>query len=194
MAWEALTAGCANELAISPDGLNVYAVGQYGAPSAPFCTSGFDDWLAVFSRNPATGALTYLETISPVDFNFPINCGGVASDAGVGVSLDGQYLYATVPWHAAIVQMDRNSSNGMLTPFSDLCADLSDPNAIIDLISTTRVTIGPHNQRLYMGSLSPGTALVFETDAYHTFREEVANWPGLNIASLLSLFNASLAP
>jgi len=115
--------GCTNNLAVSPDGNHLYAVGQFGA-SGTFCMTGFDDWMAIFSRDSGSGELTFISTLSPDTFNLPANCGGVAAGNGVIVSPDGQSVYATVQWRAALVELQRSAGSGLLTLTSFECADL----------------------------------------------------------------------
>lgn len=183
--------GCTNSLAVSPDGDHVYAVGQFGAPSQPFCTVGFDDWMAVFSRDSGTGALTFVTTLSPDDFNLPVDCGGVAGDNGVVVSPDGQAVYATIQWSGAIVELERNAASGLVTLTSFDCADLLDPDTILDLISAHRVATDPLGLRILVSALSPGTVIVYETAPYHDYRVGIESWPiGIDLLDLLLLLEA----
>ena len=180
--------GCTNDVAVSADGAHVYAVGQFGAPSQPFCPVGFDDWMAIFARDADTGELSLVDTVSPDDFNLPINCGGVAADNGVVVSPDGGSVYVTSQWHGAILELARNPTSGLVTLQSFDCADLSDPNTILDLLSAHRVVSEPTGHRLLVSALSPGTVLVYETAAYHNFRQGVEAWPiGIDLLDLLLL-------
>ena len=183
--------GCANNLTVSPDGDHVYAVGQFGAPSQPFCPVGFDDWMALFSRDSTSGELTFLTTVSPDDFNLPMNCGGVSGDNGVVVSPDGRSVYATLQWRGAIVELERNAASGLLTLTSFDCADLIDPNSIIDLISAHRVATDPLGLRVLVSALSPGTVIVYETPPYHDYRLAIDAWPiGVDLLDLILLLEA----
>ena len=182
--------GCVNNLSVSPDGEHVYAVGQFGAPSQPSCPVGFDDWMAIFARDTATGALSFLASLSPTDFNLPINCGGVAGDNGVVVSPNGEAVYATVQWQAAVVALRRNPANGMLTLDGFDCADLLDPDAVTDLISAHGLTTDPMGYRILVSALSPGTVIVYETGAYREFRFETSTWPiQVQVAGLVQRIN-----
>jgi len=154
--------GCVNDLEISPDGKHVYAVGQFGAPSQPFCTVGFDDWMGIFSRNTSSGELSFVAAPNPDDFGLPINCGGVAGDNGVAVAPDNGRVYATVQWLAALVEMDRDSTSGLLNLRSFQCADLSDPDTVVDLISAHEISIASSGSPVLVSALSPGTVLSYE--------------------------------
>ncbi len=182
--------GCVNDVAVSPDGDHVYATGQFGAPSQPFCTVGFDDWMAIFSRNPATGELTFVQSVSPDVFGLPVNCSGVASDNGVVVSPDGERVYATLQWRGAILELQRNAISGLVTLVSFDCADLINPD-VIELLSAHRVTTDRFGQRVLVSALN-GAVIVYETDAYNAFREGVADWPTNNIQDLLDLLDQTV--
>lgn len=175
--------GCASDLAISPDGLNVYAVGQYGAGGSS-CATGFDDWLGIFARDLDTGSLTFLATVDPASLNFPIGCGGVASGNGVTLSADGKRLYATIGWLGGFVAMDRNPASGLLSLNAIECTDFVNP-APLDLISAHRMAHDGSGKRFYVSALSPGTVLVYENDPYHQFRTGVGTWPNPNLLVLI---------
>ena len=63
-----------NEIALSPDGLNVYAVASESSS------------LACFARDPQSGKLRFLETIANQDGRF-------AAVAGIGISPDGRFVH-----------------------------------------------------------------------------------------------------
>jgi 6-phosphogluconolactonase (cycloisomerase 2 family)/tetratricopeptide (TPR) repeat protein len=89
--------GGADAVAVSADGAHVYVAGRY------------DNAVAVFARNPGTGALTFVEaTVN--------GAGGVEGLAYVGsvtVSPDGKHVYATGSGDA--VSFARDSGTGRLT-------------------------------------------------------------------------------
>jgi len=84
---------------VSPDGRHVYATGQ------------LDDAVAVFSRNPTSGALTFVEFqqdgASGVD--------GLAGAISVTVSPDGAHVYVASITENAVVVFSRNQTSGALT-------------------------------------------------------------------------------
>ena len=86
-------------VAVSPDGRSVYTASAAG------------NAVAVFARDPESGALSFSE----VQRN---GAGGVASMAGpvaVAVSDDGRHLYVAARDDAAIVRFDRDPASGALT-------------------------------------------------------------------------------
>lgn len=89
----------ARRLAISPDGAHVYVAGT------------FDNALAAFARDPATGALDFLEVVR--DGQNGVD--GLNSAAGVEVSPDGENVYATGRFDDAVAVFSRDPSTGLLT-------------------------------------------------------------------------------
>jgi 6-phosphogluconolactonase (cycloisomerase 2 family) len=82
-------------VAISPNGASVYAVGES------------DDGIAVFSRNPVTGALTFVE-YELGDDRF------VRQMSAIAVSADGTKVFAAGRRRDAVVLFDRNTTSGAL--------------------------------------------------------------------------------
>jgi hypothetical protein len=87
------------EVAVSPDGANVYL------------TSRGDNDVVEFSRNPADGKLTWIG-------NFTCGCGGPAdlgNATGLDVTPDGQYVIADGNALGTAVVLDRDLTTGALT-------------------------------------------------------------------------------
>jgi DNA-binding beta-propeller fold protein YncE len=80
-----------NELAVSPDGLNVYAAATRSGS------------VASFHRDPESGKLTYLETIT--------DCaeGGPNGAAGISVSPDNQFVYVATEDKSAVSIFKRDA-------------------------------------------------------------------------------------
>ncbi len=114
----AATTGCttgraldgADVVAVSPDGNNVY-VGAF-----------FANAVAMFDRDPSTGALTQPADdsgciVDPID-----GCTtgfGLAAPEGMAVSADGKNVYVATAVSNALVVLDRDPSTGALTQATD---------------------------------------------------------------------------
>jgi cysteine-rich repeat protein len=85
-------------MAVSPDGLNLYTA------------SHSEDSIGVFTRNPTTGALTFLEVeeenVGGVD--------GIRDTSGVTVSPDGKCVYASGTVEDKLAVFDRSTVDGSL--------------------------------------------------------------------------------
>jgi DNA-binding beta-propeller fold protein YncE len=80
-----------NHLAVSPDGRNVYA------------TATGSGAVASFARDPATGKLTYLDTLPDGGE------GGANGAAGAAISPDGRYVYVATEDHKTISVFERDA-------------------------------------------------------------------------------------
>jgi 6-phosphogluconolactonase (cycloisomerase 2 family) len=124
-------------IALSPDGLTVYAGTQSGR-------------VLVFSRNASTGALTFVEAEDD-------SAGGARHFADVDslvVSPDGEFVYAASSEEDAITLFERNSITGAIGWIGD-ADEITDPSDL---------EIGPDGERLFVGGLSSGNAYI---EVYH---------------------------
>ena len=133
-------------LTVSPDGRHVYAAGSIA------------DAVAVFRRNPSTGALTFLQALRDGQ-------GGVdgldGADA-VTVSADGKSLYATGSVDDAVAVFRRNPYSGMLT-FTQV---LKDGVAGVDgLDGASAVAVSPDGKHVYTAANADNAVTLFTRDA-----------------------------
>jgi DNA-binding beta-propeller fold protein YncE len=102
-------------LAISPDGHSLYAAGQA---------------LVHFQRNPNTGMLTRIGCVGDTSQN-PAGCSKTATGFGaptdVAVSPDGTSVYTTSYANNAVVALNRNTTNGRLSPNTCFADAASNP-------------------------------------------------------------------
>jgi 6-phosphogluconolactonase (cycloisomerase 2 family) len=119
-------------IAVSPDGNNVYATGAN------------DNGLAVFSRDPATGALTFLEVhldgVGGVD--------GIANPRDVAVSPDGAHVYVAGSGDNSVAVFLRSPATGTLTwqgKVTDAIGGVAGLNGVY------RVTTDPDGDHVYTG-------------------------------------------
>jgi uncharacterized repeat protein (TIGR01451 family) len=129
-------------VAVSPDGKHLYAAGFT------------DSAVGVFSRDPTTGALTFLESQRD-DAEGVDGLGGVRF---VTVSPDGKHLYAASQTDNAVAVFSRNSTTGSLT-FVE--AQQDGVGGVDGLFIVTSVTISPDGKHVYTTSHGDDAVAVF---------------------------------
>jgi 6-phosphogluconolactonase (cycloisomerase 2 family) len=115
---------------VSPDGKNVYV------------TAAGSESVVVFSREPDTGRLTFLEShVNGVDGVL-----GLKTPIGLAISPDGQHVYATGGEVLAMAIFSRNPDTGALTFVEavDVFGSLG------DIDSTYAVAVSPDNSSVYV--------------------------------------------
>lgn len=158
----------ASSARVSPDGAHVYVTGEV------------DNAVAVFSRNPTTGALTFVEIQQD-------GLGGVDGlDAAMDVTLspDGLYAYTAAATDDAVAVFSRNPTTGALT-FVEMQRD--GIGGVDGLNGATAVALSPTGSRLYAAGVDDDAIAVFTrnpTTGVLTFteiqRDGVAGADGLN--------------
>jgi uncharacterized repeat protein (TIGR01451 family) len=136
--------GGAIAVVASPDGNNVYVAGET------------DDAVAVFDRDPATGALSFRQIIR----DGVAGANGLGNVRGLAISPDGKYLYTAARSDNAVGIFARNSSTGALT-FVALKLDGSAEGALtVDgLAGAAAVALSPDGTTLYAaGEVDDGVA------------------------------------
>jgi len=113
--------------------------------------------LAVFDRDPVSGALTLLEAFSASSLQW---LGGAF---GVAVSPDGRFVYVSSLIESAVIGFERLNDDSLV--FRSMNSDLSNPN----LIQTRDLTISPDGLNLYVtaedaGHSGSGNVVVYEID------------------------------
>jgi 6-phosphogluconolactonase (cycloisomerase 2 family) len=119
------------EVAVSPDGANVYVTGLD------------DDGIATFSRNTANGMLSFVE----VDKDGIAGVDGLNAPGGIAVSPDGGHVYVTGAADHAVVTFSRNPSSGALS-FVELDRDGVD--GVDGLMGARNVAVAPDGAHVYV--------------------------------------------
>ena len=136
----------ANSVTISSDGLFAYATGFT------------DDAIAVFSRNPADGMLTYITNYK----NGLTGITGLNGAHSVIVSHDGMNVYACGFNDGTVTAFSRNPVTGLL----NFMTSYQDGVGGIDgLVGVRAVALNPDDQHFYAVSGGENAIVLFERDA-----------------------------
>jgi len=131
----------------SPDGQNVYVAGGGGA-----------DAIVIFSRDPATGEVSYVRTVA----DGADGVTGLAGVQGLAVSPDGGNLYAAGKAADSVVVFSRDPSTGNLSQIGKL-SDGVDGVEGLDLVRNVQVS--PDGLRVYATGGYDNSLVVFDRDA-----------------------------
>jgi 6-phosphogluconolactonase (cycloisomerase 2 family) len=132
-------------VAVSPDGHHVYAA------------AGTDDAVVVFSRNRATGTLSYVETQKD-----GVGVDGLGGACCLAISPDGHHVYVAGPVDDAVTVFSRDPATGALT-FVEMRRD--GVAGVDGLESTYSVAVSPDGHHVYAtGSISDNAVAVFSRD------------------------------
>ncbi|MEE4270416.1 MAG: beta-propeller fold lactonase family protein [Thermoanaerobaculales bacterium] len=141
--------GGVRDLALSPDGGSLYAAGAA------------DNAVAVFDRNPATGALSYVEILQlGVD-----GVDGIAAASAVAVSHDGDHVYATGALNDAVAVFDRNPSTGELSFVAAVAnGDSHSGGVVAGLAGASGLAVSFDDEHVYVVGEIDNAIAVFERD------------------------------
>jgi DNA-binding beta-propeller fold protein YncE len=135
----------AHGVAVSPDGANVYVA------------SATDDSLAVFARDAATGALTFIE----FEDDNKNGVSGLDGAQAVVVSADGAYVYAIGFDDDAIAMFTRDAATGSLSFLARLANGV---DGIHSMIGPRSLALSPDGAHVYVTATGEDTIAVFARD------------------------------
>ena len=122
-----------------------------------YVSSGTDDTVAAFSRDPSTGALSFLEQqkdgVNGVD--------GLDGATAVAGSPDGAHVYAVSNVDNAVVTFSRDLSTGALTFIEQ---DKDGVGGVDGLLGATAVAPSPDGAHVYTAALSDNAIATFSRD------------------------------
>jgi len=137
----------AADLLLSPDEQHLYVAGiKYTAPAM------MADAITLFARNPISGQLTFVETIT---------LGGESGNGGaddLAMSADGRTLFALSRDDSAIVTFRRNSATGKLTLLERLQNGV---NGLQGLGDPVALALSADEANLYVASRNPNALFTF---------------------------------
>ena len=131
---------------LSPDGKTLYAL------------SNDDDAVVVFSRDLATGALTFVE----IQEDGTSGVVGLSGASSALVSADGQNVYVSGSSDRALVVFSRDSVTGALT-FDE--AILDDQDGVNGLNGVTGLALNPAGDNLYVAGEFDNSVSIFERNS-----------------------------
>ena len=151
----------AHDVKVTLDGNHVYVAGS------------IDDEIAIFSRNPTTGALTFLG----VERDGTIGVDGLNNVYGLFVSPDNVHVYAASATDDAVAVFSRDASTGLLT-FVQVLKDGSQGGTIANLNAARAVTGTSDGAYILVVSSSDDGLVVFSRNSLTgelTLQEEYQN-------------------
>ncbi|MFT8209551.1 MAG: beta-propeller fold lactonase family protein [Symbiopectobacterium sp.] len=166
------------EIVISADGKSLYTIN--GVTSIDGATG--KSVLSQFSRDPSTGALTYLAA-----YQGGTNELGMNAPSGMVISGDGKSVYVANRSGSMLTLFSRNTETGELTytGFINNATIIADPDSgerpsgSIYLTELHNIVISPDGSFVYVGSVQQATVSIFSRDA---------NDGSLTYVSTLSLY------
>jgi 6-phosphogluconolactonase (cycloisomerase 2 family) len=133
------------DVAVSPDGKNVYVAGSGSSA------------VATFTRDPGTGALTFLEQdvdgVSGVD--------GIQGAFGLAVSPDGKNVYVAGRFENALATFTRDPGTGALIYVSKL---VDGAGGVDGLSAPWGVTVSPDSKNVYVAGSGENAIATFSRD------------------------------
>ena len=141
----------ASGLAISSDGANLYVAGEV------------DDKVAVFIRNPQSGAPAFIAAVAQGEVHAAGTVDGLDGARDLALSPDGAHLYVTSPTQDAVAVFQREAT---LSGRLDWLQVVKDTDAGVDgLDGASGVRVSPDGRHVYVAGALDGAVAVFTRNA-----------------------------
>lgn len=167
----------AENMAFDPTGTHLYVCGNQ------------ESKVAVLTRNPSTGALTFSSVIRDSDPGVD----GLDLPGGISISPDGRFVYVTANNDDSIAAFSRNSSTGALT-FLQVIKN-TDPGVSGLNLAETHV-MSPDANNLYVASTTSNALVSFSRNATTgllTFVEAEVDGSG-GVSGMAGAFGVGVSP
>ena len=155
-------------ITVSPDGGHVYVAGYY------------DNALAVFSRDPASGEVTFVQKVTDGEGGVD----GLRRVRAVAVSPDGSHVYGAGEGDDAVAVFSRDATTGELT-FVGMVKDGQD--GVDGLDGASALTMSPDGGHVYATGYIEDALAVFSRDGatgeltfVHVLKDDEGGVDGLN--------------
>jgi len=141
----------ASGVAVSPDGIHVYATGRA------------DDGIAYFARDAVSGELTYIDSLYEDDVTPSGTVDGLDGAEAVAVSPDGAHVYVTGYADGAVAHFVRDPATGILT-WKAVHKDGSLGGSADGLLGASHLSFSPDGAHLYVAGFVDDAVAVFGRD------------------------------
>src|SRR5207253_474500 len=167
----------AHGVVVSPDGAQVYVTSKTG------------DALTVFSRDVATGALTFVQT----KYDSVGGVNGLDGAEGIAISPDGAHVYVAGRNDNALAVFARDAATGAVT-FVEM--DRDGVAGVTGLAGAKAVALSPDGTHVYVTASVDDALAVFARDAgsgtltyVERLRDGIGDIDGLNRAAAVAVSN-----
>ncbi|MGE4191225.1 MAG: beta-propeller fold lactonase family protein [Thermoanaerobaculia bacterium] len=140
--------GGASGLVISPDGANLYVVGET------------DDKVAEFSRNTGSGVVDFIEAVSQGQIQSALTVDGLDGGRDLVISPDGKHVYVTSPLQGSVAVFFRNTTQSGRLFYRQVIKAGTVPG----LAGAAGLTVSPDGEHVYVAGGTTGSVSVFKRD------------------------------
>lgn len=149
-----------SDVKVSPDGSHVYAASEVDTLGG--ASGNGNDWIAIFSRDSSTGALTWLQRIAGFKI-CPTSPFGADAESFIRIGSEGLRVYVVKNWaDNGVAAFSRDLSSGALTFLDGVCD--FDPDSI-GMNLPRKIALSPLGEDLYVAGNAADALAVFQVCA-----------------------------